>query len=87
VFTGGRLKCWFYFPVHDELVFSAVPEDALEVTRIVHSCMTANYGNMDIPIVSSISLGRSYGQQIECGDEFDAVAIQAAIDEATGVPA
>jgi 5'-3' exonuclease len=87
VFTDGRYNCQFYFPVHDELVFSAVPEHALEVTRIVHSCMTAPYGGMTVPIVSSISLGPSYGSQIECGDEFDAAAITAAIEETCGVVA
>lgn len=84
VFTDGRYDCQFYFPVHDELVFSAVPEHALEVTRIVHGCMTAPYGGMTIPIVSSISLGPTYGEQIECGDEFDAEAITAAIRETCG---
>jgi DNA polymerase I-like protein with 3'-5' exonuclease and polymerase domains/5'-3' exonuclease len=84
VFTDGRFDCQFYFPVHDELVFSAVDEDALEVTRIVHQCMTAPYGGMTIPIVSSISLGSSYGEQIECGDEFDADAIRAAVAKTLG---
>lgn len=85
VFTDGRFDAQFYFPVHDELVFSAAADDAVEVTRIVHQCMTAPYGGMTVPIVSSISLGPNYGHQIECGDEFDAEAIARAVDQVCGV--
>jgi DNA polymerase I-like protein with 3'-5' exonuclease and polymerase domains len=84
VFWDGRFDCQFYFPVHDELVFSAVPEHLVDVTRIVHQCMTGPYANMQIPIVGSISIGPSYGEQTECGEEFDAEVISKAIEEITG---
>jgi len=41
--------------------------------------MIANYANMTIPIVSSISLGRTFGDQIECGDFVDEARIKAAL--------
>lgn len=82
VFADGRFDAQFCFPVHDELVYSVAGDDAVAVTKIVHECMTANYAGMKIPIVSSISLGRTYGEQIECGDEFDEAAIRAAVSKA-----
>lgn len=71
----------FYAPIHDEVVFSVHRKDALEVIKIVHRCMTAQYANMEIPIVSSISLGRDFGQQIECGDYVNEEAINNALAE------
>ena len=44
--------------------------------------MIAKYANMQIPIVSSISLGRNFGQQIEVGDYVDDDRINAALEEA-----
>lgn len=85
VFTDPNIDAWFYFPVHDELVFSAAADCAVEVTRIVHACMTAPYFDMSIKPVSSISLGPSYGAQIECGDDFNEAAVRAAVSEALGL--
>lgn len=80
VFTG-QLDTRFYAPVHDELVWSAHRKDALESIKLVHAAMTAGYADMKIPIVASVSLGRNYGEQIECGDFVDAPAINAALAE------
>lgn len=79
---GGKYDAVFYFPVHDELVFSAMGADAPDVCRIVNECMTAPYFDMKIPIIASISVGRNYGEQIECGDEFDEKAVRKAVEEA-----
>jgi len=79
---SGKYNARFYFPIHDEVVFSVHRDDALEVMRQAHECMVQPYGGMRIPIVSSISLGRNFGEQIECGDFFDAEKISAAIEEA-----
>ena len=43
--------------------------------------MTAQYANMSVPAVSSISVGLNFGDQIEVGDCFDAEAIAKAVGE------
>lgn len=82
LFAGGKYRARFYAPIHDEVVFSVHREDALSCIREVHECMTQPYGGKVIPIVSSISLGRSFGQQVSCGDEFDEAVIKAALAKA-----
>lgn len=81
IFADGRFDAVFYAPVHDEVVFSVHKDQALEVIKLVHPMMIANYANMTIPIVSSISLGRTFGDQIECGDFVDEARIKAALAE------
>ena len=49
--------------------------------------MQTPYGGMEVPIVSSISLGPSFGEQRELGEVFDADLVQAAVDEIFGVSA
>lgn len=71
----------FYAPIHDEVVFSVAVEDAVECIREVHQCMTQPYGGKKIPIVSSISLGPSFGEQTECGDFFDEEKIRSVLYE------
>ena len=80
LFTG-RFNAQFIAPIHDECVASVHKDDALEFIKVFHACMTRPYGGITIPIVSSISLGPNFGQQIEVGDDFDPVAIQAALDK------
>ena len=63
-------KVRFYFPVHDELVWSAHSDAMLEVARVIHSCMTKPYSTLSVPILGSISVGRTFGQQVEAGDYF-----------------
>lgn len=79
---NGNYNAQFYFPVHDEVVFSVHKDDALEVIRKAHACMVQPYADQKVPIISSISLGRNFGQQIECGEEVDEATISAAIEEA-----
>ncbi len=81
VFTSGRFDAVFYAPIHDEVVVSVHRDQALEVIRILHPCMTARYADMKIPVVSSISLGRDFGQQIECGEVVNEAAISRALGE------
>lgn len=80
LFTG-KYRARFYAPIHDEVVFSVHKDDAAELVRQVHECMTQPYGGKKIPIVSSISLGPNFGKQIECGDQFDPDKISAALQE------
>lgn len=75
----GRYDAQFIAPVHDEVVFSMHKDCALEVTKEVHECMVQAYASMRIPIVSSISIGANFGEQIECGDFFDPKAINEAL--------
>ena len=80
IFTG-RYDAQFIAPIHDEVVFSAGRDCALEVTREVHECMTQPYADMKIPIVSSISLGPNFGDQIKCGDYVNEAAINDALEK------
>lgn len=69
----------FIAAIYDELVVSVAIEDAVEFIRVMHGCMVKPYSTLPVPIVASISLGPNFGKQIECGDEFDEVAIRAAL--------
>lgn len=80
LFTS-KYRSRFYAPIHDEVVFSVHKDDALGCIREVHECMVQPYGGKKIPILSSISLGRNFGQQIECGDFFDADKISSTLKE------
>ena len=79
----NRFDCVFYFPVHDESVWSCAIEDLFEFIPAVHACMTRAYGGMTIPIESSISFGWSFGpaDQVEIGDKPTREAIQAGLDK------
>lgn len=78
----GKYNARFYFPVHDEVVFSVHKDDAFRVICEAHACMVQPYGGMTIPIVSEISLGANFGQQIEVGAVPDERRINEAIAEA-----
>lgn len=81
VFTSGKYDAVFMMPIHDEVVASVHKDHAVEVIKIIHECMTAQYANMSVPAVSSISVGLNFGDQIEVGDCFDAEAIAKAVGE------
>jgi DNA polymerase I-like protein with 3'-5' exonuclease and polymerase domains len=66
-------------PIHDELVSSVRVEEALPFIKEKHRLMTRRYADMKVPIVGSISLGANFGQQIECGDDFNEEAILEAL--------
>lgn len=77
-----NLDMIFFAPIHDELCWSVVRGDAVESCRVVNEVMTVPYGNLPVPFLGSISLGLNFGDQIECGDEFDAASIEAALGKA-----
>ena len=52
--------------------------------KLIHDCMVAPYSTMQVPILSSLSLGPSYGEQIECGDWFIEDRVKAALDKVFG---
>jgi 5'-3' exonuclease len=72
-----KYDCVCFGPIHDEVVFSVRRDQLADFLRDAHACMTQPYGNMTIPIVSSISFGPSFGEQYEIGAE----PTQAAIDD------
>ena len=72
----------FYFPVHDELVWSAHKSKMAEVTKLVHDSMAQPYSTLPVPILGSISVGRTFGEQVEAGDWFVDEVVQKAIEKA-----
>ena len=69
----------FYFSVHDELVLSVVRHRALDVLKLTHDAMVVPYGGLQVPFLSSISIGPNFGDQHECGDWFIAENIEQAL--------
>ena len=69
----------FYFPVHDELVFSVHKDQAAGFLAEVHACMVAQYATMTIPLESSIAIGKTFGCEIEIGNVPDRALIEKAI--------
>ena len=75
-----KLDMVFFAPIHDELCWSVHKDHAVESCRVVNECMTVPYGNLPVPFLGSISVGANFGDQIECGDVFNAASIQEALD-------
>jgi hypothetical protein len=84
LFTNGKYDAQFLFPVHDECVASVHKDQAVEFIKDFHACMTQPYAGMKIPIVSSIDIGRNFGELIEIGEKFDEVKIQKVVDQLFG---
>lgn len=58
-----------YGPVHDEYVASCAVADLVPFIQEMHACMVRPYAGMTVPIISSISFGPNFGQQIEIGEQ------------------
>lgn len=80
-----KYDCRFYGPIHDELVWSVHRKDAVDFIKELNALMTEPYADMVVPIVASASLGANFKDQIECGDYYDAAAIQQALDSLFGI--
>lgn len=65
-----RYDARFIAPIHDELVSSVVAEHAVDFLREKNAAMTVPYSTMQVPILGSISLGKNFAEQIECGNWF-----------------
>ena len=83
IFTGG-LRAQFACPIHDESQFLAHRDDALKAIKVVHAAMTAQYANMELPINSSIAIGRDFSCPIEIGEVVDEAKICEAIESLFG---
>lgn len=79
-----RYDALFIAPIHDEVVASVVVDELLPFLREMHECMVAPYANMQIPIVSSISIGPNFGEQIEVGETVDDEVIKKALVQIFG---
>jgi len=75
-----QTDCVFFAPIHDECVFSVHRKDAARLIKVVHEAMSLPYtGDFPVQFIGSISLGRNFGDQIECGEVFDAARIEEAL--------
>lgn len=84
LWTSGiyfRLDARFIAPIHDEVVDSVGIDDLIPFLFESHAIMTRPYGGMNIPIVSSISFGKNFGEQIEVGETVDPARIRAALEK------
>lgn len=71
MWTAGlvyKYDCRFYHPIHDEVVFSVALDDLKPFLKEAHPLMVAQYANMQVPIVSSISFGPDFFRQFEIGE-------------------
>jgi hypothetical protein len=71
----------YYGPVHDEALASVKIADLFEFLPKMHACMVAPFADMQIPVMSSISFGPSFGEQIEIGLHPTKDAIEAGLKE------
>lgn len=65
--------------VHDETVHSVDRGHALAVSKVLHGFMTEQFLE-DVPSVSSIGIGRNFGQLIEIGEVMDEEKFNKALD-------
>lgn len=70
----------FYWPVHDELVFSVHRDHAVEVIPMLHKLMCSKF-LPTLPSSSSIGIGPNYGDLIEIGEVPDPALIQKAVND------
>ena len=71
----------FFASIYDELVVSVHKDHAAAFIKEMHAAMTQPYSTMTVPVVGSISLGPDFGNQIECGDDYDLEKINAALND------
>lgn len=70
----------WYWPVHDECVFSVGRGDAVAAIKEFHSFMCEQFLDV-LPSASSIGIGSSFGTLIEIGEVPDAELIEKAISD------
>ena len=78
----NKYDCEYLAAIHDELAFSVSTSDVAEFIKEAHALMTAPYGNMQIPVRSSCSLGPNFGEQIELDGDFSIENINKALGKA-----
>lgn len=65
-----KFDCEIIGPIHDEVIASVAIDDLYEFIPLMHQCMVEQYADMQIPVKSSISFGKTFGpvDQIEIGE-------------------
>jgi len=57
-----RYDAMFYFPVHDELVFSVAKKDLEAFCRELYPLISAKYADMGIPVESELAVGPNFAE-------------------------
>lgn len=76
-----RYDAQFYFPVHDELVFSVCIDELVAFIQELHPLMVRQYADMKIPLESSIGIGLNFRDLIEIGEVPDTQLILGAVQK------
>lgn len=71
----------FLFCVHDEVVMFLRKDTAHETIPLLHACMVQQYADMEVPLISDISVGTTFGTLIEIGNVPDPEKITEAIEK------
>lgn len=79
LFADGRFDAICYGPVHDEVVASVMLDQLEEFIPLMHAAMVEKYADMEVPVVSSISFGPNFYDQIEIGEQPTLEAIRAGV--------
>lgn len=75
-----RYDMQWYWPCHDEIVFSVGRGDAVAAIKEIHGFMCEQFLDV-LPSASSIGIGASFGALNEIGEVADEGLINAAIDQ------
>lgn len=63
--------CYFYFSVHDSVVFAVHKDDVLDAVKAIHPVMCQRYADFDLDFKSTIDIGPSFGETVEIGEEIE----------------
>lgn len=81
-----NFDCQIVAAIHDEVLASVSLDDIFEFIPAMHKCMVEPYSDMYVPVMSSISFGKTFGpaDQIEIGDSPTKEAIEKGLAELAG---
>ena len=70
-----------YGSIHDEVVASVAVDDLAEFLPLMHNCMVQPYADMQVPVMSSISVGPNFYTQKEYGDAVTPEMLKAVLED------
>lgn len=78
-----KFDCQIIAAIHDEVLASVSLDCIFEFIPEMHKCMVTSYADMYVPVMSSISFGKSFGpaDQIEIGEAPTKEAIEKGLAE------
>ena len=76
-----RYEAGYAMSVHDECDGWVTREDVLPFLKEAHAIMLEKYATMEVPIESSIEIGRNFGTLISIGTKFDEEKLKEVIDK------